>query len=279
MKQWSSSMWEEHHRPAETRGRPSRTRAVSTGRLLVQKRRWSEAGAKRPSPDQPGSGASARGAGTGTVRKMRAVGTCACIPHPEERVKGVPEEPAEGVEAHTPISETLSPACPPGPHSPTGRGGGPGTDAVLPDARTTTPPSTGRGPGLAGASTEPGTVRVSLTRSSSLAWSRQAMSFEGWVGRSARGRPNLRLHSHSSAPSPEEGLPGVRTELPRRIGCGGQGPQGGTEWQAGRAEAWPARASAAPTAAPRAGSALRIPSWKTSSIQINAFTCTGLRGF
>lgn len=59
---------------------------------------------------------------------------------------------------------------------------------------------------------------------------------------------------------------------------------GGTERQAGCSEARPTGTRASPTAAPRTSSALlssaeQTPSWKTSSIQINAFTCTGLPGF
>lgn len=186
--------------------------------------------------------------------------------------------PAEGARAHNPISEPLSPARPARPPQPHRERRRPGTDAMLPDAHPN-PPAQGVDPAQQASAQSPEPVRASLPRSFSLAWSRQAMSFAGRVGRSARGRPNLRLRSHSPAPSPEEGLPGVRTGLPRRIGCGGRGPRGGTECQAGRAKARPAGASAAPTAAPRTGSALRTPSWKTSSIKINAFACTGLLGF
>lgn len=81
------------------------------------------------------------------------------------------------------------------------------------------------------------------------------MRLEGRVGRSAQGSPNLRLRSHSPTPSPEEGFPAVRTELPGESAVAA-GALGGTERQAGRAEARPAGASASPTAAPRTGSAL-----------------------
>lgn len=55
----------------------------------------------------------------GTVRKMRAVGTCACIAHPEEGVKGVTEDLPRGRGLTTPSQSRSHPPAhlhsPPGP--------------------------------------------------------------------------------------------------------------------------------------------------------------------